>query len=70
MLGILVHGDFRTVEDGWLVHIIPDEKIMRGALVLVEGKLVRPPRSDVRVKEIQPGGAACSRPKFKRCGYS
>ena len=58
MLGILVHGDLRPVEHGRLVHVVPHVEIHGTALVLVKGKLVRPPRLDGRVHEVKPGRAS------------
>lgn len=29
------HGDFRTIKDGRLVHVVPDEEILGGVLAFI-----------------------------------
>ena len=48
VLGILVHGDFRAIEDGRLVHVVPDVQRRSAALVLAVRKLLRPPAKPQR----------------------
>lgn len=53
---LLLHGDLRTIEDGRLVHIIPDMHVLARAIKLVEPELLLPPLTSLRLVEVHPGG--------------
>lgn len=55
---ILWHGNLRAIEDGGLVHIVPDEHIVARALELVKLEVGGPPFLSLGVKAVDPVGAA------------
>ena len=56
VLGILVHGDFWSIEDGGLIHIVPYVQVKGGASVLTQGEVIGPPLTHFRVDKIRPCG--------------
>mmetsp|Transcript_2579 Transcript_2579/g.5150 ORF Transcript_2579/g.5150 Transcript_2579/m.5150 type:complete len:338 (-) Transcript_2579:1316-2329(-) len=58
VLGVLGHGDLRSVEDRWLVHIVPRKEVKGRPNILVEGELLSPPLAHVGRGEVEVGARA------------
>lgn len=60
VFNIFMECDFRAVEDGGFVHVIPGEEIRSAALVVIIEELFGPPLSYLRVCKVRPRGGTCN----------
>lgn len=58
MFCIFVHGDFWSIENRWLIHIVPDMNVFSGSLVFIKSELLRPPLSSFWIDEINVCGVS------------
>ena len=59
MLGVLVHSDLRTAEDGRFVHVVPRVQIERASGVIVQLELLRPKLANGGISEVEPARRSC-----------
>lgn len=54
----MLRAHLRAVKNAGLIHVIPDIKVLGGALILAQGELGSPPVACCWVEHIQVGGGA------------